>query len=125
MSADVNDSFVRQYEMEVHEAYQRMGSLLRNTVRTVNGVVGLSTTFQKVGKGTATTKTRHGAVTPMTIDHTPIECTLTDYYASDYVDKLDELKLKHNERQVIVYAGAYALGRQTDQLIITAADTTT
>lgn len=125
MALDITDSFVKQFEVEVHEAYQRQGSKLRNTIRTVNGVVGLSTTFQKVGKGTASTKARHGDITPMTIDHDPIECTLQDFYAGDFVDKLDELKIKHDERRVIVNAGAFALGRKTDELIITEAVLTT
>jgi hypothetical protein len=125
MAMDINDSFVKQYESEVHEVYQQMGSKFRNTVRTKNGIVGESTTFQKVGKGAASTKARHGEITPMTIDHTPVTCTLADWYAGDYVDKLDELKINHDERRVIVNAGAYALGRKTDELIIAQAETTT
>jgi Phage capsid protein len=95
-----------------------MGSKLRNTVRTKNNVVGATTTFQKVGKGTASTKARHGKVPVMNVDHTPIECTLQDYYAGDWVDQLDELKTNINEQQVVAKAGAYALGRKTDELII-------
>ena len=68
--------------------------------------------FQKVGKGTATTKARHGQVPVMNIDHEPVECTLADFYAGDWVDKLDELKVNIDERQVIANAGAYALGPQ-------------
>lgn len=118
MSTTVDLAFVKQYEREVHEAYQRMGSKLRNTVRNKNNVKGSSTTFQKVGKGAASTKTRHGKVPVMNVDHTPIECAIADYYAGDYVDKLDEGKIEHDERRVIVNAGAFALGRKTDELII-------
>jgi len=113
-------AFIRQYEAEVHEAYQRMGSKLRGTVRVKNGVVGKSTTFQKVGKGTATTKGRHSTIAPMNVDHTPIECNLQDWYAGEWVDRLDELKTNIDERRVVANAGAYALGRKTDDLIITA-----
>ena len=125
MSTTIDQSFVRQYEREVHEAYQRMGSKLRGTVRTKNNVVGKSTTFQKVGKGIASTKTRHGLVSPMNLSHTPVECTLADFYAGDWVDKLDELKVEHNEREVVVNAGAFALGRKTDEMIIAALDSAT
>lgn len=125
MAQDIDDSFVRQYESEVHEAYQQMGSKFRNTVRTKSGIVGESTTFQKVGKGAASTKARHGEITPMTIDHAPVVCTLEDWYAGDYVDKFDELKINHDERKVIVNAGAYALGRKTDELVIAEAEGTT
>ena len=118
MSTSIAQAFVKQFEREVHEAYQRMGSKLRNTVRTKNNVQGASTVFQKVGKGTASTKARHGAVPVMNLDHTPVECTLYDFYAGDWVDRLDELKTNIDERQIIANAGAYALGRKTDELII-------
>lgn len=118
MAQDIPESFVRQYESEVHEAYQRRGSKLRNTVRRKNNVTGESTTFQKVGKGAAGKKTRHGKVPTMNIDHTPVTCTLEDHYAGDWNDKLDNLKVQHDERQVIVNAGAYAMGRKTDEIII-------
>lgn len=117
---EISVSFVKQFEREVHEAYQRQGSKLRGTIRTVNGVKGSSTTFQKIGKGSASTKTANGLVPVMNIGHSNVECTLQDLYAGDWVDKLDELKINHDERQVIANAGAYALGRKTDELIITA-----
>lgn len=122
MSTSVAQAFVKQFEREVHESYQRMGSKLRNTVRSKNNVQGASTVFQKVGKGTATVKARHGAVPVMNLDHEPVECHLADYYAGDWVDKLDELKTNIDERQVIASAGAYALGRKTDELIIAELD---
>ncbi len=49
-SNQITNAFVRQFEAEVHEAYQRQGSKLRNTVRTKNQIIGASTTFQLVGK---------------------------------------------------------------------------
>ncbi|MDJ0934004.1 MAG: phage capsid protein [Kiloniellales bacterium] len=125
MSTSIDLSFVKQFEREVHEAYQRRGSLLRGTVRTKNNVRGASTTFQKVGKGAATTKARHGQITPMNASHDPIECQLADFYAGDWVDKLDELKTNHDEREVVANAGAWGLGRKTDELVLTAAGATT
>lgn len=125
MSTSMSQAFVKQFEREVHEAYQRMGSKLRPMVRSKSDVRGASTIFQKVGKGTASTKSRHGAVPVMNMDHTPVECVLADYYAGDWVDRLDELKTNIDERQVIASAGAYALGRKTDELIITELDRST
>lgn len=125
MSTSITQAFIKQFEREVHESYQRMGSKLRNTVRTKNNVQGASTVFQKVGKGAASTKARHGAVPVMNIDHTPVECALADFYAGDWVDKLDELKTNIDERQIIANAGAYALGRKTDELLIQQLDAST
>jgi hypothetical protein len=118
MSTQVELSFIKNFEAEVHVQYQQMGSKLRNTVRRKDNVIGAITTFQKVGKGTASTKARHGKVPVMNVDHSPVDCVLADYYAGDWVDQLDELKLNINEQQVVARAGAYALGRKTDELII-------
>ncbi|EKV27056.1 hypothetical protein C882_1985 [Caenispirillum salinarum AK4] len=125
MSVQIDKSFVKHFQADVHLAFQQMGSKLRNTVRTKNDVRGSSTVFQKVGKGTASTKARHGKVPVMNLDHTPVECQLYDYYAGDWVDRLDELKTNIDERQVLVKAGAYALGRKTDELIINEFDAST
>jgi hypothetical protein len=125
MSITIDQAFVKQFEAEVHEAYQRTGSKLRATVRSKSNVKGASTTFQKVGKGTASTKSRHGKIPVMNLEHTPVECLLVDYYAGDWVDRLDELKVNIDERQVIANAGAYALGRKTDELIIAELDSST
>lgn len=121
MPPTIDLAFIKQYEAEVHEAYQQRGSKCRGTVRLKTDVVGKSTTFQKVGKGIANRKSRHGDVTPMNVDHSPVECTFDDWYAPDYIDKLDELKTNIDERTIVINAGAYALGRKVDNLLITAA----
>jgi hypothetical protein len=120
MSTSIDQAFIKQFEREVHEAYQRQGSKLRNTVRTINQVKGASAVFQKVGKGTASTKSTHGMVPVMNLAHSNVECILQDYYAGDWIDRLDELKTNIDERQVIAAAGANALGRKTDEFIINA-----
>ena len=122
MAIDVSDSFVRQYESEVHLTFQRKGSKLRGTVRNQSNVEGSSTTFQVVGKGTAVSKGRHSEIPPMNLSHTPVECTLSDHYAGDFADKLDLNKLNIDERQAIARSGANALGRKIDDLITTQMD---
>ncbi len=125
MSVSIDNVFVKQFEADVHLAYQQMGTKLRSTVRSKSGVIGASTTFQKVGRGTASTKSRHGIVPVMNLNHEPVECILQDYYAGDWVDALDELKTNVDERRVVASAGAYALGRKTDELIINAMNQST
>jgi hypothetical protein len=125
MSESISQSFIKHFEAEVHTAYQQMGSKLKSTVRSQNNVKGATAVFQKVGKGVAATKVRHGEVPVMNLEHAPVDCTLADYYAGDWVDSLDELKINHDERRVVAAAGAYALGRKTDELIITALKTGT
>lgn len=122
---DISVAFIKQFESEVHLKYQQEGSLLRNMVRTKNNVKGKSTTFQIIGKGSASTKNRHGTVTPMNLVHTNVEVTLSDFYAGEWVDKLDELKTNIDERGAVAKTEGYALGRKTDDLIITALATAT
>jgi len=117
MATSITNAFITQFEAEVHMAYQRMGSKLKNLVRTVNGVNGSSVKFQKVAKGSANTKARHAEVVAMDLSHSNVSATLTDYYAADYVDKLDELKVNIDERQVVAQSAAYALGRKTDSVL--------
>ena len=125
MASSINNAFITQFEAEVHMAYQRMGSKLKNLVRTVNGVNGSTVKFQKVAKGSANTNARHAELVAMDLAHSNVSATLTDYYAADYVDKLDELKVNIDERQVVAQSAAYALGRKTDQVLIDVLDAST
>jgi len=125
MSTSVDTAFVRQYEREVKEAFQRSGSYLLQTLRRVNNVKGSSTTFQVIGAGIATTKSRHGTITPMNQSHTAVQVILADFYAGDWIDKLDETKINHDERLAIAHGGAMALGRKADDQIITQLNATT
>jgi len=118
MSTTVSNGFVTQYVEMVHQAYQGRGSKLRHTVRLQEGVEGSKCVFQKVGKGAAGKKTRHGNVPLMNLNHSNVSCSLSDWYAAEYVDKLDELKDKSDEKQVAADAGAWALGRKIDELVI-------
>jgi len=119
----ISTSFIEEFESGVHVAYQRMGSKLRNTVRTRNGVKN-KTTFQKIGKGFATTKARHGNIAPMNLAHSNVNVTVEDYFAGEWVDDLDQLRINHDEMQVAQQSGAYALGRKTDDLILAQMTTT-
>jgi len=121
MANTIDVAFIKQFESEVHMAYQRMGSKLRNTIRSTN-VTGSTARFQKIGTGAASTKSRNGDVTTMELAHTNVEATMADYYAAEYIDKLDELKININERQAVAQSAAAALGRQTDALIVAAMD---
>ena len=121
MANTIDQAFIKQFETDVHLAYQRMGSKLRNTVRSTN-VTGSTARFQKIGAGTASTKTRNGNVTAMELAHTNVDVTMADYYAAEYIDKLDELKTNINERQAVAESAAAALGRKTDEIITTAMD---
>ena len=102
-----------------------MGSKLQGTLRVKPNVQGSQARFQKVGKGSAVQKSRHGQVPVMNLDHTNVDVTMADYYSADYVDSLDELKTNIDERSIVAQSSAGALGRKADELITTALDGTT
>lgn len=124
MSTSISNSFVTDYISDFVEVFQRRGGKLKAATRHKDNVVGSSTTFQKIGTGTATTKARHGLITPMNQTHTAVSCTLSDFYAGDWVDKLDESKVNIDERRAIAQGGAMALGRKVDDQILTSLDGT-
>jgi hypothetical protein len=125
MSTSIDTAFITSYEAKVCEVFQRRGSYLKDAVRLKTDVVGSTAVFQKIGKGVATTKARHGTITPMNQTHTAPSCTLADFYAGDWVDRLDESKTNINERDAIASGGAMALGRKVDDQITTVLDATT
>ena len=125
MSTSIDTAFITSYEAKVQHVFQRQAAYLREAVRMKDNVVGSTAVFQKIGKGTATTKSRHGTITPMNQSHTALSCTIADFYAGDWVDKLDESKTNINERDAIAEGGAMALGRKVDDQITTVLDTTT
>jgi hypothetical protein len=125
MSTSITTAFINSYEAKVHEVFQRKGSYLKDAVRVKDNVIGSTAVFQRIGTGTATTKARHGTITPMNQVHAAPSTTLADFYAGDWVDKLDEAKINIAERDAIASGGAMALGRKVDDQITTVLNTTT
>ena len=125
MSTSVTTSFITAYNARLKLVFQREGTMLLPAVRWSKDVVGSTEVFQVLGTGAATTKARHGNVTPMNQSHTTATATLADFYAGDYVDALDEAKLNIGEQDAIVRTGAQALGRKIDDQIFVALDATT
>lgn len=121
MSTTINQAFITQFEDEVHQAYQQTQAKLRNTVRLKTNVKGSTCRFPVYGKGLAQQKTRHGDIPLMNNAHTYVDAAVADWYASDLIDDLDELKTNIDERNAATTSGAAALGRKTDSLIIAAA----
>lgn len=117
MANTVDQAFITQFESEVHLVFQKQASRFMGTMRTAN-VNGSTVRFQKIGKGAASQKPRNEDVTVMNPVHSYVDATLQDWYAAEYVDKLDELKININERQALASTEAFALGRKADEIII-------
>lgn len=83
MSVSVVNAYSKDYGAQVHAAYQRQGTKLRNTVRVRNSVTGAIAVFQKVGKGLSSTKARHGKVPVMNIDHQSVDWQFSCWNQND------------------------------------------
>ena len=120
MSTTIDQAFIKQFEREVHEAFQRQGSKLRNTVRVINNVNGSEAVFQKVGKGTASTKSTHGMVPVMNLDHSAVTATLQKVAALPITTwKFKDLKNgRHLGPMAQYFHAAFGLGN-TDKGITT------
>lgn len=119
---DIDDAFVTQFESEVKLAYQRMGSQLRPTCRQKLNIVGSTDKIQKMGTVIVGPKTRNGDVNMSDQSHDSVDITITDKYGGRYVDSLDELKINHDERGSVTQSIAWALGRESDQVIVDSID---
>lgn len=124
-SLSVDQAFIKQYEGEVHAAFQRKGSKLRGFVRRSTKSPGQDIFFPKIGKGQATSKPRHGDVEPMNISHDGVTVTLVDRYAPEYIDKFDQFKTNIDLQKDYAEASAWTLGRETDAQIVAALDSAT
>jgi len=122
MSTQITNHFETDYATDVHVAYQQKGSKIRNTIRLATGVTGSEYVFKTSGKGKAGKKTRHGNVPLMDLAKGNEKAILSDWYAAEYYDNLDVLKAgpngENNERTTAVDAGAWALGRKVDEIVI-------
>lgn len=98
MTTTIDGAFIANFEAEVHIQYQMMGSKLRNTVRMKDNIQpDHSVEFQRLNSDVR------------------VACLLQDYYAGDWIDLLEDLKTN-----IVARAGAYALGRKSDELIVDA-----
>ncbi len=121
MSENIPAWFDQEFQSDVHLAYQREGSKLRNTVRTKTDVKGERTHFNTAGKVTTGTKARGADVPVITSSRGRVPCDLISSYGGDYVGDLDELISSADEKMVIAKNFAHAHGRDTDDLILSRA----
>ena len=116
MSISIDNAFVKQFEREVFEAYQRMGSKLRETVRSKSNVKGSSAVFQKIGTGTASTKSAHGMVPVMNLGHTAIDEEDLPLVVQRVDRQRPEAQLGQDRRAIGQDAQQPVVGRHNDLL---------
>lgn len=121
MSTQVNKAFVQQFKDNLIHLSQQKKSRLARTVLTQN-VTGKYDHFDRLGATTAQLRTGRHADTPL-IDtpHSRRRVTLNDYEWADLIDKQDKVRMLISPESDYARAGAAALGRSMDDVIISAA----
>lgn len=123
MSSEITTHFVQQYTDNVYMLAQQKGSRLREKgILIEDGVVGKSVYIDNFGSSSANLiNNRHGDSPINNTPHGRRKIDLADYDWGDLVDKLDKVKTLNQPENQYVRVGANAMGRQIDDLIITAA----
>jgi hypothetical protein len=112
---------VKQFGANVEFLVQQKGSRLRNAVRVETGVVGEEAYYDQLAETAAVRKTTRNADTPLVkSDHRRRRVSLYDFEWADLVDKQDKLKMIIDPENSYAVNAAWALGRATDDEIITA-----
>lgn len=119
MSLNIDKVFQDAYDAEVKRAYGQVG-MLQGTVRTKTGVIGKSIYFRKKGKGMATRHVPQALRTAMNVDFNQVQCTLQEWDAFNFVDKLQMKKINFAEIKELAECAGDALGLRKDQIIIDA-----
>jgi hypothetical protein len=121
MSTEVNKAFVQQFADNLIIMAQQKGSRLLPTVM-VKKVTGKYAHFDRLGATVAQLRTsRHGDTPIIDTPHSRRRVVLEDYEWADLIDTQDELRMLIDPRSSYAEAGANALGRKMDDIIIEAA----
>lgn len=123
--ANITTAFVKQFGSNVEMLVQQKGSRLRGAVRVEAGIVGEEAFFDQLAATAAIKKTTRNADTPLIkSDHRRRRLSLFDFEWADLVDSQDKLKTLIDPESAYVLNAAWALGRSTDDEIITAFNAT-
>jgi len=119
--AAITEAMVKQFGANVEFLVQQKGSRLRSAVRVETGIVGEDAFFEQLAETAAVKKTVRNADTPLVkSDHRRRRVSMFDFEWADLVDKQDKLKLIIDPENAYAINAAWALGRATDDEIITA-----
>jgi hypothetical protein len=121
MSTQITTAFVEQYKANVLHLAQQKGSRLRSTAR-YEAVTGKSHYFERIGSVAARKRTtRHEDTPQIDVPHSRRKVTLEDYDWADLIDQEDKVRMLISPQSEYAIAGANAMGRTMDDVIIAAA----
>ena len=119
--ANITTAFVKQFGSTLYLLSQQKGSKLSNCVTNEIGAFGEEEYFDQYGEDVASVKTsRNVDVEYAAVDYQRRRVSFQDIYWSKLIDKEDKLAMLIDPTSGLMTAGAYAIGRKIDDLIITA-----
>lgn len=122
MSFQITTAFVEQYKANVYHLVQQKGSKLRGYVRT-ESVTGENAFFDQIGAVAAQRRLgRHTDTPRMDTPHSRRRVTPVAYDWSDLIDDIDKVRMLIDPTSAYAEAGAYAMGRAMDDVILAAID---
>ena len=125
MSKTLSSVAAKIYDSAVKQAYQD-SQKLRGTCYVKTAKQANEIKFRNIGKGLATEAIAPSAdVTPMNVEHSLVDCPLTNWRAAEYTDLFNNADVNFSEVNELAQVIAQALGRRSDQLILDALDATT
>jgi hypothetical protein len=121
LPSTIDVAFVNQYQAMLYVLSQQQKSKFASKVRNEQ-VQGESKAFDRLGEAEVEEiTTRHPPTPNNEQPHSRRWVAPSNYHTNSYIDKADEVKLIINPQNQYAQNQARALGRQTDDLIITAA----
>ena len=119
--AIITTAFVKQFGSTLNMLSQQKGSRLSNCVQLETGAYGEEEYFDQYGEDTANVKiARNVDVEYAADDYKRRRVSFTDVYWAKLIDKEDKLAMLIDPTSGLMQAGAWAIGRKIDDLIITA-----
>jgi hypothetical protein len=117
----ITTSFVKQFGSTLNMLAQQKGSRLSPCVQVETGAFGEEEYFDQYGKDTAKVKVaRNVDVEYAADDYERRRVSFTDVYWSKLIDKEDKLAMLIDPTSGLMQAGAWAIGRKIDDMIIAA-----
>ena len=117
----ITTAFVKQFGSTLALLSQQKGSRLSNAVRMETGAYGEEEYFDQYGEDVANVKVaRNVDVEYAADDYQRRRVSFTDIYWSKLIDKEDKLAMLIDPTSGLLQAGAFAIGRKIDDLIISA-----
>ena len=119
-NSTIDEAFVEQFRSNVYQLSQQRGSRLGMCVRQ-ESLIGNVHNFERLGAVAAVENTvRHSDTPVLDAPHSRRRVSPKDFEWGDLVDREDKLRLIISPESEYAIAGANALGRSKDDLIIAA-----